>query len=351
MRFTRLAVIALALLVAVVAPASARSLPVDQLEKTLEILTSRMHLGHAPPKRFNEYKIMPGHDKRSVVLSAQPHEYVKADTLPKTFVWSNVKGHNFLSKSLNQHIPQYCGSCWAHGAMSALADRIQIASGKNRAQDVNLAIQHILNCGTEIAGSCHGGSHTGAYQFVHDTGFVPFDTCLPYEACSAESTEGNCARGGDYTCTAMNTCRTCSTFAEFGGFCSALSTFPNATVAEYGMISGEDAIMAEIYARGPVSAGIGKTHTWGIGQRSPPPSSNARARTPERPDVARDDDDVVLHRVFSRPTPRATSIDRARGVPDAQRDADDTHEVLLCIVANQPATRVSRRRHRQRVGV
>jgi len=256
MRFARLTVITFALFLAVVAPASARSIPVDQLEKTLENLMSRMHLGNAPPKRFNEYKIMPGHDKRSVVLSAQPHEYVKTDTLPKTFVWSNVKGHNFLSKSLNQHIPQYCGSCWAHGAMSALADRIQIASGKHRAQDVNLAIQHILNCGTEIAGSCHGGSHTGAYQFVHDTGFVPFDTCLPYEACSAESTEGNCARGGDYTCTAMNTCRTCSTFAEFGGFCSALSTFPNATVAEYGMISGEDAIMAEIYARGPVSAGI-----------------------------------------------------------------------------------------------
>ncbi len=208
------------------------------------------------PKRFNEYKIMPGHTKRSVVRSPLAHTYVEAKALPKTFVWNNVGGHNFLSKSLNQHIPQYCGSCWAHGAMSALADRIQIASGKHRGQDVNLAIQHILNCGTEIAGSCHGGSHTGAYQFVHDTGFVPFDTCLPYEACSAESTEGNCAKGGDYTCTAMNTCRTCSTFAEYGGFCSALSTFPNATVAEYGMISGEDAIMAEIYARGPVSAGI-----------------------------------------------------------------------------------------------
>jgi cathepsin X len=27
---------------------------------------------------------------------------------------------------------------------------------------VNLAVQYILNCGNGIAGSCHGGSATGA---------------------------------------------------------------------------------------------------------------------------------------------------------------------------------------------
>ena len=64
------------------------------------------------PKRFNEVKIMPGHDKKEAYTSPLPHTYVKKHKLPKNFVWSNVSGVNYLTKNLNQHIPQYCGSCW-----------------------------------------------------------------------------------------------------------------------------------------------------------------------------------------------------------------------------------------------
>tara|TARA_B110000977_G_scaffold171397_1_gene222845 strand:- start:1342 stop:2643 length:1302 start_codon:yes stop_codon:yes gene_type:complete len=212
-----------------------------------------------PTKPFNAFKRMPGHDQRDKVLSPLPSTYVQKHQIPKQFTWSNVKGVNYLTKMLNQHVPQYCGSCWAHGSMSALADRIKIATGPEaKGPDVNLAIQFILNCGTEVAGSCHGGSATGAYQFVHDVGHVPFDTCLQYEACSAESSEGSC-KHSDYTCHGINTCRTCSTFSEFGGFCSALDEFPNATIGEYGEVSGEHSIMAEVFARGPVAAGIDAT--------------------------------------------------------------------------------------------
>lgn len=46
----------------------------------------------------------------------------------------------------------------------------------------------------------------------------------------------------DTTCTDdsrnMNTCRTCGGFTEDGGGCSALNYFPNATVAEYGLVGG-----------------------------------------------------------------------------------------------------------------
>ena len=157
-----------------------------------------------------------------------------------------MNGTSYLTHSLNQHIPQYCGSCWAHGALSALADRISIArrsqvdanSGNNDGgggggDEINLSIQYILHCGASTAGSCHGGSHTGVYEFIQrESGFVPYDSCMPYIACSEESRDGFCGQV-DSTCSAINTCRTC----DGSGNCHAIERFPNATVAEYGTYS------------------------------------------------------------------------------------------------------------------
>jgi cathepsin X len=191
-----------------------------------------------------------------------PHTYITPNELPKSHDWGNVDGKSFLTKSLNQHIPQYCGSCWAHGALSSFADRIKIARN-GQGDDINLSIQFILNCGAVEAGSCHGGYHTGTYEFIQRVGYVPYDTCVPYLACSEESTDGFCGMI-DTSCTAANTCKTCDTFGGMGGKCTEIDYFPNATVAEYGMIdydpNDKDAtvhkIMSEIYARGPVAATI-----------------------------------------------------------------------------------------------
>ena len=80
------------------------------------------------------------------------HHLLAPQEVPDEFTWCNKDGINYCTASRDQHIPQYCGSCWAHGAVSALQVRIKIARGA-QGPDVQLSIQHMLNCGN--AGSCH----------------------------------------------------------------------------------------------------------------------------------------------------------------------------------------------------
>merc|ERR1719316_82010 len=82
---------------------------------------------------------------------------------PDDFTCCDKDGVNYLTMSRNQHIPQYCGSCWAHGSVSALGDRIKIARD-GKGIDINLSVQHILNCNG--GGSCHGGSVNGPYAWL-----------------------------------------------------------------------------------------------------------------------------------------------------------------------------------------
>eukprot|EP01083_Nonionella_stella_P243494 848396_1 len=209
--------------------------------------------------RINELVEMPGHDRPSNIINPLPHEYLTEHDLPKEHNWNDHNGMSCITHQINQHIPQYCGSCWATATASAMADRVKIAR-KCQGDDINLSIQYILNCGDDMAGSCHGGSSTGAYQFMSEHE-IPFDTAMPYIACSSESKEGFCAHV-DTTCTAINSARTCGTFKDKGGTCEPLPSFPNVTIAEWGTIQEEDPIKrvhkikSEVFARGPVSASI-----------------------------------------------------------------------------------------------
>jgi len=176
--------------------------------------------------------------------------------LPESFSWCNKDGMNYCTISRNQHIPQYCGSCWAHGAMSALGDRIKIAR-KGKGPDITPSIQHLLNCGN--VGSCYGGTVDGPYQWLHkiskEGAGVSYETAQPYLACTSDSKEGFCPHV-DTTCKPINVARTCGSFSKEGGPCTGLADYPNATISDYGSISGKSSMMKEIYNRGPISCGI-----------------------------------------------------------------------------------------------
>ena len=102
-----------------------------------------------------------------LIKSDEPRIVVHSSNLPKTWDWRNIDGVNYLSWTVNQHIPKYCGSCWAQATTSALADRFIIAD-KDKFANLALSPQVIVNC--RAGGSCEGGNPAGVYEFAHKTG-------------------------------------------------------------------------------------------------------------------------------------------------------------------------------------
>ena len=174
-------------------------------------------------------------------------EHDSTDVLPSSWYWGDVAGKNFLTKNLNQHLPQFCGSCWAHGALSSLADRIKIARNTTR-PDINLPVQFLLNC--HGGGTCNGGSQYHAYKYIHDNGGIPFDTCLAYEACSSDSHQEVC-KNRDFSCTPVNICRTSTSKGTV-----AIKNYPNVTIESFYTLRGYLDMMTEIYKNGPIACAM-----------------------------------------------------------------------------------------------
>lgn len=162
------------------------------------------------------------------------------ENIPETFVWNAVNGNNYLTNIKNQHIPQYCGSCWAQAATSSLSDRIKIAR-KAAWPDINISPQVVISCDAADDG-CHGGTALNAFKFIHEQNITD-ETCSIYTA-----------RGHDNgrECSPINICKNCKPHEP----CFVPDEYYIYSVEEYGQLSGEKAMIQEIYQRGPIACGI-----------------------------------------------------------------------------------------------
>jgi len=136
---------------------------------------------------------------------------VSTDDIPKHLDVRNIGGRNYASAPRNQHIPNYCGACWAFAATSALADRYRLARGDSATQQIDLSVQHILNCDT-VDNGCHGGDPIDAYAFIKDS-YAVEETCQLYAAeghdtgrkCESIDVCMDCAHGTEI-CSGLGKC-------------------------------------------------------------------------------------------------------------------------------------------------
>lgn len=178
--------------------------------------------------------------RKDNMLVENIHTPLTPVTLPLYFSWNNVDGVNYLTNVRNQHIPQYCGSCWAHATTSALSDRIKIARGAAW-PDINLSPQVVISCDSKNDG-CHGGEPIAAFSFMHFNEITD-ETCSLYEA-----------RGHDNgrECSPMQVCKNCDPFKD----CYIPDSYNYYKADQFGTIRGEAAMLQEIYQRGPIVCGI-----------------------------------------------------------------------------------------------
>ena len=153
----------------------------------------------------------------------------------------DIDGYNMLSVNKNQHIPQWCGSCWAFSATSSVSDRLRLMT-KGAWPEHDLSTQVAVNCVSSLG--CHGGHPSSVFSYMKETG-LPLEGCMRYEA-------------KDMECTDINTCRDC----HMGEDCFAVKNYTKVYVSEYGSVSGEENMMKEIYARGPITCGIADPDTF-----------------------------------------------------------------------------------------
>ncbi|KRX07448.1 hypothetical protein PPERSA_03281 [Pseudocohnilembus persalinus] len=199
----------------------------------------------------NQEIIHDGIKEKVLIKTQRPHEYIKKEDLPTNWDWRQVDGVNYMSQNTNQHLPVYCGCCWAYGTSSSIADRLNIIT-KNKFPRTVLSVQAIVNC--RWGGTCSGGKSQQVYQEANEHG-IPVNTCQNYVA----------KNPAIFECSEMQKCSQCWPGKYGSDICMPVSKvqkkYPQVYVDEYGDIekNNETQMMSEIYARGPISCSMQST--------------------------------------------------------------------------------------------
>ena len=118
--------------------------------------------------------------------------------LPENVDWRDMNGVNYLSWTKNQHVPIYCGSCWAEGTTSSIADRFNIKYYSQNYTPVGLSAQAVVNC--HKGGDCSGGEPGSVYEWAFING-IPHSSCENYEARNSAD---------DGACKPIDQCKDCT---------------------------------------------------------------------------------------------------------------------------------------------
>jgi cathepsin X len=185
-----------------------------------------------------------------IITGPLPWERHDVTSLPATVDWraggTMGDGKNYLSWNKNQHIPQYCGSCWSQGTTSAIADRFNIYNYAENWTPIGIDAQQVINA--QAGGSCNGGNPTQVYKYAHDMGLV-HSSCEQYVAYNLQTAYS-----------AIDECRDCTGPAPAEGDdgmsgCYAVTPNERYYVTDYYSVVGVDNMKAALQD-GPISCGV-----------------------------------------------------------------------------------------------
>lgn len=145
-----------------------------------------------------------------------------------------------------------CGAAWAFGAVTAMSDRICIASGQ--ADQRRLSAKNLISCCSSCGFGCSGGYAASAWKYWKETGIVTgglygdTKTCQPYflPPCDhyINGSYGECPDDVD-TPQCVNSCNDINGIKYNNDIIKSSSAYS---------LSGEVNIMLDIYENGPVEA-------------------------------------------------------------------------------------------------